>query len=525
MKLRLFAWMLCGVVAFFAGGCGVGVGQDALNGTQLLAVDDLLTPDEDEVTTCNETIQFFPEDLEAKAGFGWAIAVDGDLVAIATKSYSQHKGLVYLYKRGAGPDDWTMIKKIIPSDGADYDYFGQSIALRDGILAVGAPQAPDDNINIDAGAVYLFYQNEGGQNNWGEKLKLRRPDGSTSTYFGVSVALDEGILVVGNQHDSVLGALSGSASVFYQNEGGADTWGFVKQLFASDGAANDYFGNKVSLNGGIVAVGAPFNDTPHTDGGSVYLYYKDEGGVDNWGEKKKLNGYDENDIFGSEITLQDDMLAVGILGIYETQGAVTLFSKDQGGADAWGEIVTVSAYNAPADESENFGKSIALKDKALLVGAPNNSEKVHSGGVAYLFEENMIQPGNWVLSQILLASDNAAGDEFGHAVALFDDGVALVGTKNHEEYRGVVYAYYPAEDIEVTDDDEIFSDEDAPLQTDEMTDDLIPDEATDTVVTDETTDTVAPDVDTAVTDNGETPDDEEEEEGHHDSDGCALVTI
>jgi hypothetical protein len=194
-------------------------------------------------------------------------------------------------------------------------------------------------------------------------------------------------------------------------------------------------------------------------------------------------------VTGYKVAVHNDILAVGRVWAGDSQftnGIVHLYHKNDGGADNWAERKVLS-NDDPANTSA-FGRTFALFGSLLLIGSPLADEDgwVDSGN-AILYNDYATEEKGWDIARVFEPDE-----------------------KLYSEMTN--------------DDDTLLSDEDALLQTDEMTDDLIPDEAADTVVTDETTDTITPDVDTAVTDNGETPDDEEEEE-EHDGDGCALVTI
>ncbi len=74
-----------------------------------------------------------------------------------------------------------------------------------------------------------------------------------SDEFGYSVAVSGDTLVVGASFE---GGQVGAAYVFDRNQGGADTWGQVKKLTASDGAADDQFGASVILSGNTLVAGA-----------------------------------------------------------------------------------------------------------------------------------------------------------------------------------------------------------------------------------------------------------------------------
>jgi hypothetical protein len=58
-----------------------------------------------------------------------------------------------------------------------------------------------------------------------------------------------------------------------------------KRLTASDGQGGDNFGWSVTIRGVVVLVGAP--TTP--EGGAVYVFHRDSGAVNNWGEVQKIS--------------------------------------------------------------------------------------------------------------------------------------------------------------------------------------------------------------------------------------------
>jgi len=70
------------------------------------------------------------------------------------------------------------------------------------------------------------------------------------------------------------GTLSqGAAYVFDRNQGGADNWGEVTKLTASDGAESDWFGISVSISGDTLVAGAWRTDVGgNTDQGAAYVF-------------------------------------------------------------------------------------------------------------------------------------------------------------------------------------------------------------------------------------------------------------
>src|SRR4030095_4346723 len=128
-------------------------------------------------------------------------------------------------------------------------------------LIVGAP-FQDIGSNLSQGAAYIFERNQGGPNNWGEVKKLTSSDGAEADNFGF-VAIYEDTAIVGAAGQDIGSNLSqGAAYIFERNQGGPNNWGEVKKLTASDGAQGDGFGS-AAIYRDTVIVGAfrdPFFD-------------------------------------------------------------------------------------------------------------------------------------------------------------------------------------------------------------------------------------------------------------------------
>ena len=94
-----------------------------------------------------------------------------------------------------------------------------------------------------------------------QMAKLVANDASNQDWFGISVAISDGIAVVGAREDDDNGSSSGSAYVFEMSSpGNASSWAQVAKLTADDGAARDRLGVSVAISDGIIVVGAPWDD-------------------------------------------------------------------------------------------------------------------------------------------------------------------------------------------------------------------------------------------------------------------------
>ncbi|MFN4257548.1 MAG: hypothetical protein ACK4Q5_21340, partial [Saprospiraceae bacterium] len=137
-------------------------------------------------------------------------------------------------------------------------------------------------------------------------------DGLAGDNLGWGLGLSGGIAIAGAPNDKVgTQNKQGSAYVFSQSL----SWGQLKQIKAFNGAAVDYFGNAVSVEGSTAAIAAYGFNHPlgGTDVGTVYIYEKDLGGANNWGFRTGVGAFDgaAYDYFGSALSLKDDVVAVG----------------------------------------------------------------------------------------------------------------------------------------------------------------------------------------------------------------------
>ena len=160
--------------------------------------------------------------------------------------------------------DYAQLAKLVAGDAAASDYFGRSVAIAGDTVVVGALYAGT------GGAAYVLRTTDGGAT-YDELAKLTASDAAEGDMLGWSVAIDGGTIVVGTPYDDDAGLTSGSAYVFLTTDGGA-TYGQVAKLTASDGAASDYFGYSVAISGGTVVVGAYWDDDGGYSSGSVYVF-------------------------------------------------------------------------------------------------------------------------------------------------------------------------------------------------------------------------------------------------------------
>jgi hypothetical protein len=75
-----------------------------------------------------------------------------------------------------------------------------------------------------------------------------------------------------------------AAFVYARNEGGARNWGEVRKLQAGDRHAGAFFGRAVAVSEDLTIVGAFRADSAASRAGAAYIFRRDQGGPDKWGE-------------------------------------------------------------------------------------------------------------------------------------------------------------------------------------------------------------------------------------------------
>lgn len=241
------------------------------------------------------------DDGEGNDRFGSAVSIDGDTSLVGASHDEEpngnEAGSAYVFVRSGG--EWSQQGKLWASDGLDADHFGFSVSLDGDTALVGASDANLSDSRFDAGAAYVFARSG---STWSQEAKLVAYDVSGFDHLGRSVSLDGDTALLGAWgSDEPNGEEGGSAYVFQRS--GSD-WNEQAKLAAQDGDSNDRFGWSVSLDTGTALVGAladeHLNDSFASYGGSAYVFVRS---VSNWSQHAKLaaSDGDAQDDFGNAV--------------------------------------------------------------------------------------------------------------------------------------------------------------------------------------------------------------------------------
>ncbi|MCI5132527.1 MAG: hypothetical protein D3904_13690 [Candidatus Electrothrix sp. EH2] len=301
--------------------------------------------------------------------------------------------------------DPATVQKLLAPDGADRDYFSDSVAVSDDTAVIGA--FGDDDVT---GSVYVFTYTSSG---WNLQQKLIADDKTVGDFFGCSVAIYGDTIIIGSRHND---SYEGAAYVFTRT---GSVWSQKQKLQAPDRASNDYndnFGSTVSIYGDTAVIGATGMSNSN---GAAYVFTR-TGGV--WSPQQKLTADDgaAGDFFGQAVAIYDDTVVVGVMHDDSEKGATYVFTRI---GSVWSQKQKLIADDGAA--GDYFGCSVSMDGDTLLIGAYcNNNYK----GSVYVFIRT---GGVWSQQQKLIAGDGCSDDWFGCSVALHGD-TSIIGAYNDD---------------------------------------------------------------------------------------------
>ncbi len=222
--------------------------------------------------------------------FGVSVGISGDTIVIGAvqedggstgvdgnqlSNNAPDSGAAYVFTRTGGT--WTQEAYLKSSNSEDEDRFGQSVAIFEDQVVVGAyfEDGNASGVNGDqgdnslsaSGAAYVFVRESG---SWTQRAYLKSSNPINADSFGISVATSGNKVVIGAPNEDGTstgingppntggGFNSGAAYVFELDD---ETWSQRAYLKATNTGAIDLFGRTVTVSGDTVVVGAAREDS------------------------------------------------------------------------------------------------------------------------------------------------------------------------------------------------------------------------------------------------------------------------
>jgi hypothetical protein len=301
--------------------------------------------------------------------FGTSISMHGNYILVGASGAVRNDGVAvgsaYLFgnlSNDTNNPEWTQLQKFQPDDLTAEDAFGIDVAMDDNIAVIATA---DDNAN----AAYVFapdYYNETLLSNWSLVTKLT---GSTGVYLGSPVAVAGSWIVAG---------ASEADSVFVFTKTSSSSWTQVTRLVATDGGVDDSFGSSltISKDASTIVVGSSFYDfnSSLTDSGAAYMFQKSNSTTTvTWTQVGKFiaGGQDSYDYVGSTVAMEGDIIVVGAPGDESYRGAVYVLDVKLGFSSL--TPVTPNATTAPTvvqvvpNDSSGFSPGVIVGIFAIIV--------------------------------------------------------------------------------------------------------------------------------------------------------------
>ncbi|MCH8259829.1 MAG: FG-GAP repeat protein, partial [Planctomycetes bacterium] len=325
------------------------------------------------------------------------------------------------------------IDELLAADGLAFDEFGTAVAISGEVLVVGAPR--HDQNGSSAGAAYVYRFDVNGSGTWAQETKLLPSELQAYDRFGLSVAVDGNVILVGAYGDDDNGGTAGAAYVF-RYDPDASEWLEETKLLASDGASADYFGYSVAIDGNVAVAGAYRDDDNGSRSGSAYVFrFNDDSG--GWLQEAKLIASDGTafDEFGRVVAVTADRILIGAPeddAVGYATGSAYVFGCGEG-CRLWVE----EAKLLPLDVSPltEFGRAVAIRDDLAIIGAPGHDHYGFHSGAAFVFRR--VGDGQvWVQEAELLASDGGGHQHFGRSVGI-DGEVGHAAPIGEERIAGI----------------------------------------------------------------------------------------
>ncbi len=348
----------------------------------------------------------------------------------------------------------------LPATPRNSGQFATSVALSGNYAAVGA--SLEDGAAIDSGAVHVYERGPGG---WALQQRLSPVALAAGDEFGISVALDGDVLVVGARSDDTQGSETGAAYVFVRGAGG---WQQRLKLLASDATSSTrpFFGESVAISGDTIVIGANMVDhtcsPPGHECGQAYVFVAPPGGwaaaPDPLPEVRRLRSSSplpDNAQLGGTVAIKNDVIVVG--AIHDTSqaspntGVAYVYVRPAGGWASGGPAplgettrLEPCLTNAPAQIDDLFGLGVSVDQGVIAVGAYRGqgaSPSIQDTGAVYVFREPV---GGWppmttmIACPTLVPDSLRAFDGFGHRLEV--DGNRLIAAASLHELPGATQA-------------------------------------------------------------------------------------
>lgn len=360
-------------------------------------------------------------------GYGQAVAVSGNWMAVGSPGANDAAGSVAIYERVSGA--WAWRQQLLAPSAQAGSGFGAAVDIYEAgglvTVIVGAPEF--DGAATDQGRAFVFSDTNAGAALAFSVATLNAPTPEANARFGTAVAVFADIAAVGAPGNGALE--NGLVLIRGRNSSGTNAWGPVGTT--KTGNAGNRFGTSVDVHGEYVIVGAPMaENASNLRTGLAYVYRQDLGGANAFGLRHTLQPVtgQVDQGFGHSVGIWDSNIAVADSASRSIVGAPLRDDAalaDVGSVLFFADATTAGVFvgTSPGGQA---GYSVALEGAEAVAGRPGQVV----GGQANAGQVNTYSFNGvgWATNTINLAESGAnRNHQFGWSVDVSGT-LAVIGT-------------------------------------------------------------------------------------------------
>jgi hypothetical protein len=312
----------------------------------------------------------------AEDWFGISTAIDGNIALIGAPQGSSSTdlyGKAYLFDI-SDPANPVELSVLVASDGDENDSFGTAVCVSGDIAVVSSPVHYESN--YDTGYAVVFDIND--PMNPVEMSSILPSDRPQEGEFGYAMAMSGNMLVVGAYRDFKVEGEAGSAYLYDLSDPANPIE--TSKITAAAPTGHDRFGISVAIDGDLVVIGAPDHDSDGENAGAAFLF--DISDPFSPVEKSRLlasSGFP--DLYGWSVAIVGNFVLVGAPGSDCCGSAYLMDVSDPVSPVEW-DLLRAS----DAASSDAFGRTVALSHDRAIVGSPQDDDYGNSTGSIYIFD-------------------------------------------------------------------------------------------------------------------------------------------
>lgn len=361
----------------------------------------------------------------------------------------QGAGAVHVYQKDlsvANKTGWTFLSTIYSPLPEINGSFGQSIAIWNNQVVVGAPKEAGTIDAAESGVIYHFSIDSTGATSPMTRIFSKYTKVLTAyDHFGEIVSITKQFLTGYNpiSHEVAIYDYTN----FTQNPSNCNNDGYhlcPDQELNTNGATALSIYSDDNYGGAYLAIGSAEDSIGSVKGGAVRVYKRSldtaPGGVWSNPDQTVLPETAANlspgALLGASVAMYGPYLVVGSPGYNNGKGQVFIFHRDPNLEDnTWSVeyIIKPETYNPYINQGANFGKSLAYFGNYVLIGAPGevNYPGLANSGSAYAFQRYLSDNNRWEFLGQLRSTDYSANDNFSSSMAVYTNDFAITSFSNN----------------------------------------------------------------------------------------------